>query len=159
MTFELVVKGSATELISALSVLAAAEASSKETPVFYPVPSVQETAQSEERAEAPVKPLVPEKGLKKVSSSPAPKQEKKKAEAEESDANITLEQDQKENAGSERLSLEDLRAVFNEKMKTNRAGLKEVLSSYGVSGLTAFHDENKDDNAIRREFLDKISAL
>ncbi|MET7253630.1 hypothetical protein [Dyadobacter fermentans] len=58
---------------------------------------------------------------------------------------------------SERLSLEKIRAVFNDKLAGHRDTIKGILTSYDSKGLTEFYGKATAEQ--HAEFFNKISAL
>ena len=57
----------------------------------------------------------------------------------------------------ERLSLEKIRAVFNDKLAGHRDTIKGILTSYDSKGLTEFYGKASPEQ--HAEFFNKISAL
>lgn len=83
---------------------------------------------------------------------PAPSEPQVQADPQLAEASHNTEEPK-----AERLSLEKIRAVFNDKLAGHRDTIKGILTSYDSKGLTEFYGKATPEQ--HAEFFNKISAL
>lgn len=80
-----------------------------------------------------------------------------KEEVESAAVSVEAVQQASNEPKAERLTLEKIRAVFNEKLGSHRDTIKGILNSFDSKGLTEFY--GKATSEQHAEFFEKLTAL
>ncbi len=162
MLVSLQIQGAPTELVSVLTAIGGISLPVDAPVLPLPVPHAAlpaaETKQPRKNAakqsastSAPQEPVVDQV----AQAEPTPAEEERTL-VDEAVANPQPEQASEEPKG-ERLSLEKIRAVFNDKLAGHRDTIKGILTSYESKGLTEFYGKATPEQHV--EFFNKISSL